>query len=490
MMREDNVMFPAPIAPNGRTFLGQTVRLAAVALAAAVALGLSPLALRPVLAADTTHIKVSGSLGQTQVVTLDVHKSMLVDLPIDVQEVIVSQPGVANAILRSKRRAIIQAVGSGETNIFFLDAQGRTIVVLDVGTKGVANTNGVSVAAVLRDTYAKIIPDSRIEVESVAVLDTNGATVNRVVLSGAAASSDDATKALAIARQFAGSADNVSSFIDVAGSQQVMLKVTVAEVRREVAKDLGINLSSTFSIGGVSGTFNNPMTDVPNGISGTLPVDMPFGSASIDLQMRALETKGALRMLAEPVLVAMSGEEATFRVGGELPYITYDSDGNPVTAFKDYGIDLAFTPVIKSGGLIGLQVATEVSEPTGSAGAINSREVATSVELGVGQTLSIAGLLDERTSQEISKLPGVGDIPILGALFRSRAYTSLQTELVFLVTPYLAQPANSQPQLPTDRTAFANDAEAIFLGHVESIYGVGPAGTRGSYDGSVGFLLD
>jgi pilus assembly protein CpaC len=490
MKREDHVMFPAPIAPSGRSLFGQTLRLAAVALAAGVTLGLAPFALSPAQGAETTHLKVSGSFGTTRMVTLDVNKSMLIDLPIDVQEVIVSQPGVANAILRSKRRAIIQAVGSGETNIFFLDAAGRTIVVLDVSTKGTASTAGVSVAAVLRDTYAKVIPNSNIEVEAVTMINADGGTVNRIVLSGKATSADDATKALTIAQQFAGSADNVTSVMSIAGSQQVMLKVTVAEIRREVAKDLGINLASTFSIGGVSGSFGNPMTDIPNGVEATLPVNMPFGSADITIAMRALESKGALRMLAEPVLVAMSGQEATFRVGGELPYITYDSDGNPVTAFKDYGIDLAFTPVIKSGGVIGLTVATEVSEPTGSAGALNSREVSTNVELGVGQTLSIAGLLDERTSQEISKLPGIGDIPILGTLFRSRAYSTLQTELVFLVTPYMAQPADGRPELPTDRTPFANDAEAIFLGNVESIYGVGPAGTRGSYDGSVGFLLD
>ena len=490
MKREDNVMFPAPIAPTGRSFLGETLRLTVVATTIAVVLGLSPLALQQVHAADTNHLKVTGSYGRTQNVTLDVNKSMLVDLPADVHEVIVSQPGVANAILRSKRRAIIQATGSGETNIFFLDAAGRTIVVLDVGTKGSASTTGVSVAAVLRDTFAKVIPHSSVEVEAVTMQDADGKTVNRIVLSGQATSSDDAQKALTIAQQFAGSPENVTSVMTIAGSQQVMLKVTVAEVKREVAKQLGINLSSTFSIGGVTGSFNNPMTDLPNGIQAGLPIEMPFGSANIDVAVRALETKGAVRLLAEPVLVALSGQEATFHAGGELPYRTFDSDGNPVTSFKPYGIDLAFTPTIKSGGVVGLQVASNVSEPTGSEGALNTRDVSTNVELGVGQTLSIAGLLDERSSQEISRMPGIGDIPILGALFRSRDFTTLKTELVFLVTPYLAKPATGQPELPTDRTPFANDAEAIFLGNVESIYGVGPAGTRGSYDGSVGFLLD
>lgn len=490
MMREDNLMFPASTAtPAGRSLFGETLRLTAVATAIAVVLGLSPMALQPAHAADTTHLKVTGSYGRTQNVTLDVNKSLLVDLPADVHEVIVSQPGVANAILRSKRRAIIQATGSGETNIFFLDAAGRTIVVLDVGTKGTASTTGVSVASVLRDTFARVIPNSPIEVEAVTMTDGDGDIINRIVLSGSANSADDAQKALTIAQQFAGSPENVTSVLNIAGSQQVMLKVTVAEVRREVAKELGINLTTTFSIGGIGGSFTNTTTDQVNGISGTLPVDMPFGSASVDMAIRALETNGGARVLAEPVLVSMSGQPATFHVGGELPYITTDSDGNRVTAFKPYGIDLNFTPTIKSES-IALAVESKVSEPVGGEGALNDREVTTNVELGVGQTLSIAGLLDERTSQEIRRLPGIGDVPILGALFRSREFSKTQTELVFLVTPYLAQPINGQPELPTDRTAFANDAEAIFLGHVESIYGVGPAGTRGSYDGSVGFLLD
>ena len=117
--------------------------------------------------------------------------------------------------------------------------------------------------------------------------------------------------------------------------------------------------------------------------------------------------------------------------------------------------------------------------------------MSTNVELGIGQTLSIAGLLDERTSQEISKLPGIGDVPILGALFRSRTFKTTQTELVFLVTPYLAAPNNDTPELPTDRAQFANDAEAIFLGHMQKLYGVGdPNGPAGQYQGSVGFALD
>jgi pilus assembly protein CpaC len=186
----------------------------------------------------------------------------------------------------------------------------------------------------------------------------------------------------------------------------------------------------------------------------------------------------------------MSGETADFLAGGEVPYTVVDGNGNPTIQFKQYGVQLNFTPTIKSGGQVSLVVKSSVSEPTGDEGAINRRDVSTTVELAAGQTLSIAGLLDNRTTASVDRLPGLGDIPILGALFRSREFRNSNTELVFLVTPYIAHSTSQPPVLPTDKMALANDAEAVFLGHIESIYGVGPAGTRGSYDGSVGFLLD
>jgi pilus assembly protein CpaC len=244
-------------------------------------------------------------------------------------------------------------------------------------------------------------------------------------------------------------------------------------------------------VGTLNGGFNtnviDTMTTVPPG-GGSASFPVPFGNTSLDIELRALETRGAVRTLAEPVLTAMSGQPATFLAGGELPYDTFDDNGHRITAFKPYGVQLAFTPTINSNGTIQLLVKSTVSEPNGLA--LNTRDVSTTVELGVGQTLSIGGMLSESSRQAINKFPGLGDIPILGALFRSREYTSHRTELIFLVTPYYARAKNEMPVLPTDELQFAGDAEAIFLGHIETIYGVGPGGLRGTYDGSVGFLLD
>jgi pilus assembly protein CpaC len=178
-----------------------------------------------------------------------------------------------------------------------------------------------------------------------------------------------------------------------------------------------------------------------------------------------------------------------------MPYYTFDDDGTGrltrTVLFKPYGVELSFTPVVKSNGTIGLKVDTSVSEPQADL-SITKREASTSVELPSGTTLSIGGLLEEKSSQQIDQFPWLGDIPILGALFRSRDFRTEQTELVILVTPYLVSPspANSIP-VPTDTTTAASDAEAIFLGRLENMYGVAGSGEfRGSISGSVGFVLD
>lgn len=493
-------MLSSPMVSSSRRLLGDTLKLAAISALLGGLIALSPLGLRPADAADQTHIAISASaLGATRPVSIGLNKSLIIDLPADIQEVIVSQPGVANAILRTKRRAVLQSVGSGDTNIFFLDGAGRTIVVLDVSVKGAVS----NVAAVLRETYAKILPGARIDVESVALVDSEGNTANRIVLSGTARTDDDVQKAVSIATQFAGLPENVASVITVGGPQQVMLKVTVAEVNRQVAKAFGINLGGSFKSGGI--TTGLIGQGAPGGLSnlfgrtGSMTASLEVGGLTIDAALKALEQQRAVRTLAEPTLTAMSGQPAEFLAGGEFA-IPSGVDGGKVSySYKDFGLKLSFTPTIKSNGNIGLTVDTSVSEISAEGSitvdnitlpGMKNRQAKTSVELGVGQTLAIGGLIQDSIRTEISRLPGLGDIPILGALFRSRDYIHAQTEMVVLVTPYYAQAQSEPPVLPTDRITLANDAEAIFLGHIETMYGVGPAGTRGSYDGKVGFLLD
>jgi pilus assembly protein CpaC len=443
-------------------------------------------AIAPVLAQET-HVSISpAAYGATRKFEVEINKTALIDLPAGAAEVIVTQPGVAAAIMRTRTRAIIQGVTGGDTNIFFLDDQGRTIAVLDV--KVIEEPSQVGNA--LQIALARIIPGSNIRVESV----TLGGDTNRVVLTGNVLSGEDRERATEVAVQFAGGPDNVANILDVSGAQQVMLQVTVSEVKRDVAKQFGINLGAAFNVGMTNLlNFSNSVIDgdIPNAIN----VGFSGGGNAIAAAIRALEGRGALRVLAQPTLTAISGEEAKFLAGGELPYYSFDPEDDSrysrTVEFKPYGVELSFTPVVKSNGVIALKVDTSVSEPQAN-GSISKRQAATSVELPSGTTLSIGGLLQESTSQNIQQFPLLGDIPILGALFRSRDFQTKQTELVILVTPYLVAPtpANSI-EVPTDRSRVASDAESIFLGRLETMYGVGQTGEmRGGFSGSVGFVLD
>lgn len=439
----------------------------------------------PAFAQQAQITVASTAYGASRKLDLELNKSMIVDLPAGVAEVIVSQPNVAAAIMRSRTRAIVQGITGGDTNIFFLDDSGRTIQILDLRVIEQPSQVGNALQAAL----ARILPGSNIRVESV----TLGEDTNRVVLTGSVKSAEDRDRAQAVAVQFAGGVDNVANVIDVSGAQQVMLQVTVSEVKRDVARQFGINLGAAFSTGTTSlGFVNTPMTD-------TFPdkgVDVGFniGGVAISAQLRALEARGALRTLAQPILTAISGQPAKFLAGGELPYYTYEDENGERTrtvTFKPYGVELSFTPVVRSNGSIGLTVNTAVSEPQADF-SITKREANTSVELPSGTTLAIGGLLQETSRQQIDQFPVLGNIPILGALFRSRDYQTEQTELVILVTPYLVNPSPANSiAVPTDGSQFPSDAESIFLGAIEKRYGVTSTGEmRGGFGGSVGFVLD
>jgi pilus assembly protein CpaC len=415
-------------------------------------------------------------------VALEVNKSVLIDLPTNAGEVIASQPNVATVVMRSKTRAIVQGVSGGDTNIFFLDPAGNNIAVLDIKVFQPRSDVGNA----LETALARNLPGSRLRVESVQL----GGSANRVVLTGTAASQDDLDKATLMAVQFAGSPDNVANIATVNGQQQVKLQVVVAEVNRDAIKQFGISLDGSITVGQVNlGLTSNPGI---GGVSGAQPsggtsASINSGAFSLTANLQALERRGAVRTLAKPTLSAISGQPAAFNAGGEFPYTSLEN-GERVTAFKEYGVFLNFTPTVKSNGQIQLLVDTAVKEPA-DGGGVTNRSARTTVELPAGQTLAIAGMLQDTVRQQINQLPGLGNIPILGTLFRSRDFIHSQTELVILVTPYMTSPGYDE-RLPTDNMQIAGDAEAVFLGHMEAMYGVGKDGMRGSYNGSVGFVLD
>jgi len=475
---------PTSNLPRRPLHLAILKRLASPLVVAALAT--MPL-VAPAIADQPSHVILTRAQSNAQQkLSVSLNKSMILDLPSDARQVIVSQPSIASASMQSKRRAILQGMSIGDTNIIFLDDKGVQIASLDVSV--------VRDDSTLTSAIAHLIPGSAINVEAFG---------DHIILSGTAQSQDDVAKAMAIAGQFAGGDGNIANIVTVAGSQQVNLKVTVAEVSRSAVKQLGIDLSGSLNSGvlttGLVST--EPLGGASNVVTGnsvTAAFDVP--GLSLKATLRALEQRGLMRTLDQPTLTAISGQPAEFLAGGEFPVPTaIDTNGNVSYAFKQFGVDLKFTPTVRSNGIVGLVIDTSVSEPTTDGAvtmgsltipALKNRQAKTTVELPVGSTLSIAGLYEDQERQLINSLPGIGNIPILGALFRSRDFIHQQTELVILVTPYLAS-AGAAPTLPTDGVVAAGDAEANFLGHMQKLYGVGdPSNTTGQYHGSVGFALE
>ena len=486
------------IQPMMRTFIVRALSFSAVA-----ALTLNP-ALSPVVASDyraAAPVTTDGQMN-ARFVSLGIGKSIVIDLPREVKDVLVADPKVANAVIRSTQRAYIIGAAVGQTNIVFFDSTGAQIAAYDIAVK--RDLNGV------RAALKQSLPNSDIQIEGVG---------DGVVLSGMAATPIEAQQAVDIAARLVGGNDKVVNSVAVRGRDQVMLKVTVAEVARNIVKQLGIDLTASLAYGTSVVNFNNsnPFTSLGrplvsgNEVKATLP-----GTSSVTATLRAMETAGVVRTLAEPNLTAISGESATFIAGGEFPVPAgYSCD--PVTrvcqtqiSFKKFGISLNFTPVVMTEGRISLRVMTEVSELSidnsitltqslsGSTTnsltipSVKTRRAETTLEIPSGGSMAMAGLIAEQTKQAINGLPGLSQLPVLGTLFRSRDYVNNQTELMILVTPYVVR-AVAQKDLsrPDDGFAAASDPQADLLGSINRIYGVpGRVEKARNYRGTYGFITD
>jgi len=451
-------------------------------------------------ATQTPIIRVAASEATSRFVPLGIGKSVAIDLPADIKDVLVADPKVANAVIRSSRRVYIIGVAVGQTNIFFFDADGRQIAGFDIAVK--RDLNGV------RNAIKQTIPAADINVEGVG---------DGVMLSGSAASQADAQQAYDLAARLVGDGIKVVNGIAVRGRDQVMLKVTVAEVRRDVIKQLGIDLSGQFNYGHAVVNFNTTNPFSANG--GPLSNTFLTGSVpSVAATLRAMERAGVIRTLAEPNLTAISGETATFIAGGEFPIpngLSCDTTRSPPICqpqitFKKFGVSLVFTPVVLSEGRISLKVMTEVSElsnenaitlvqqvsatqtQTTTIPSIKTRRADTTVEIPSGGSLAMAGMIQEQTKQQINGMPGLMQVPVLGPLFRSRDYVNRQTELMVLVTPYIVR-AVAQKDLsrPDDGFADASDPATALMGRLNRIYGVPRKPEPGrAYHGNYGFILD
>jgi pilus assembly protein CpaC len=474
----------------------------ALSFSAVAALTLNP-ALTPVVASDYRAAAPVAADGQinARFLALGIGKSVVIDLPRDIKDVLVADPKIANAVVRSAQRAYIIGAAVGQTSVVFFDSADQQIAAYDIAVK--RDLNGV------RAALKQMLPVAGIQAEGIG---------DGVMLTGSVSSPIEAQQAGDVAARLVGGADKVVNSIVVRSRDQVMLKVTVAEVRRDIIKQLGVDLSANMNFGTAVVNFNNtnPFTAnsgplVPG--NGLAAAALTKGLPSVTATMRAMETAGVVRTLAEPNLTAISGESATFISGGEFPIptgvtcqtTTAGAIGQCIqtVSFKKFGISLNFTPVVLTEGRISLHVMTEVSEVsaenalTGGAGgttipSIKTRRAETTLEIPSGGSMAMAGLIQEQTKQAVNGMPGLDQVPILGALFRSQDFVNNQTELMVLVTPYVVR-AVAQKELsrPDDGFAPASDSQSTLLAQITRIYGL-PARVEavGSYQGNFGFIID
>ncbi len=470
----------------------RSVALTALVTIAAVGLPGLPQAAEP----RAPVIQVVGSELNSRQVSLGVGKAVIIDLPADIKDVLVADPAIANAVIRSSRRAYMIGVKSGQTSIFFFDSDGRQIAGFDIAVT--RDLNG------LRAALKQMFPNSDLRADGLG---------DSVVLSGFAANQGEAQQAYDMAIRLAGD-NKVVNNINVRDRDQVMLKVTVAEVQRDVIKQLGINLNGSIGAGSSVLNFNtnNPFTATGQNLGPNIANGIFRNSISATLN--AMDRAGVIRTLAEPNLTAISGETASFIAGGEFPIpagLSCDTTQSPPVCqqridWKKFGVSLVFTPVVLSAGRISLKVQTEVSDLSSDGAivipgignqaltipSIRTRRAETVVEIPSGGALAMAGMIQESTKQQINGVPGLLQLPILGTLFKSRDYVNRQTELMILVTPYVVRSvAPKDLSRPDDGFADAPDTSSVLLGRLNRIYGIeGRVDPRKIYHGNVGFILD
>jgi pilus assembly protein CpaC len=467
-------------------------------------------------AQEGTEVWPSGGV-TPQRISMGVGKSRIVDLPRDAAEIFVANPKVANAVVRSPRKLYIIGMDAGQTSVYALDQQGRQIAALELSI-------GRDIGE-LQQILRTAMPTAAITARTVN---------DTIILTGVVDSAEEAQRAGDIAKGFVqrvyaggppgapgASADGlVVNTLTIRGRDQVMLKVTVAEISRDIAKQLGLTTSSLtanwgtftqfnpFALNGViapAGAINQVIPGSGYGPPSTaLTVHNPANTLSATLQ--AFERYGVSRILAEPTVSAVSGESAKLTVGGEIPIpgpsnCTNTGCTGGGATFKDYGVTLRFTPIVLAEGRIDLHLATEVTEIDSQTAQVVygtlvpgffTRKNETSVEIPSGGSIASAGLLQTISRQAINGLPGLLDLPILGALFRSRDYQRQETELMIIVTPYIVKPVKpNEIAKPTDGFTDSTDPQAWLLGRMNQLY-ASPGNPEAikDYKGPVGFIQD
>nr|WP_232295789.1 type II and III secretion system protein family protein [Pseudorhodobacter aquimaris] len=461
----------------------------------ATALGLA--LLQPVYSgAQAQSLRVMSG-APSRALQVPMNRAVVVESDTAFAELSIANPGIADISTLSEKSIYVLGKAPGRTTMTLLGADGRLISNVEVHvTPDIAE---------FKERLRQILPGEQIEVRTAN---------DGIVLSGTVSSTAKLDRALDLANRYA--PERVSNLMSVGGNQQVMLKVRFAEMQRSVSKSLSASLGLNGSIAGgdvgtkggsgvftdgsaLDGAFSGGSYSSPAGTNGNMTLGFSAGSLQFAVLLEALESKGVVRTLAEPNLTALSGQEAKFLAGGEYPIPVSGGDGTVTIEYKPFGVEMNFTPVVVDGDVINLTINASVSSIDNSVtleaggftiNAFKRRETSTTVEMRDGESFAIAGLLQDDFRNLNGQVPWLGDIPVIGALFRSAEYQRAQSELVIIVTPHLVTPTRGEAlALPTDRVRPPTEREFFLFGKVS---GTGAAGevARQDFSGSYGYVME
>ena len=422
-------------------------------------------------------------------ISVAVNKAVVIDIDRPFNELSVASPAIADIARLSDRSIYVLGKTPGATTLTILDQDGRMIANVDVRVS--------PDIAEFKERLAQILPGERIDVR----------TANEgIVLSGRVSGARKVAQAMELARLYVAPdrPDLVTNMMVVGGSQQVMLQVRFAEMERSVAKSLGSSVGATNGAPSNGVTIGSGSYGVTQGgasssaaSTGAIGIGFGIGGLAVNVLIEALESKGMARTLAEPNIVAISGQTAKFLAGGEYPV----PDANGAIGYRPFGVRLSFLPTVIDEDLINLELETTVSSINRDTSFTTSngvnvagfkvRRASTTVEMRDGQSFAIAGLLQDDFNDQNGQVPWLGDVPILGSLFRSAQFQRKQTELVIIVTPHLVTPTTSDALLlPTDRMRIPTESELFLTGRTEGAPGSTAAITQLSFDSSAGYVME
>ncbi len=449
--------------------------------------------------ADTLRIVRSGS---SSTLPIPMNRAVVVESDVPFAELSIANPSIADISTLSDRTVYVLGKSPGLTTLTLLDDAGRLITNVDVRVSADVSE--------FKERLRQILPGEKIEVRTAN---------DGIVLSGTVSSAGKVDRAMDLAQRYA--PERVTNLLSVGGVQQVMLKVRFAEMQRSVSKSLssslalgGSGLGGNLGVSGGTGTLNNSGAQ-SNGLAGTIPAangnngatlfGFNAGGLEVGILLEALESKGVVRTLAEPNLTALSGQEATFLAGGEFPIPVAQGDGAVSIEFKPFGVELNFIPRVLDDKVINLELAAAVSSLDAANGvssngfnisALRTRRTSTTVEMRDGESFAIAGLLQDDFTDLNGQVPWLGDIPVLGALFRSADYSRNQSELVIIITPHLVTPTRGEAlALPTDRVRPPTEKDLFLFGRVTGDSrrpkkGAAAEVAKQDFTGSYGYVMD